>query len=77
MITTTLQQIIDERISFLKHEINWDENKQQVNESFHIQIHAIRFVDNKKIEYVESIIMLKKALMKNSKYVHECDRLFV
>ena len=77
MITTTLQQIIDERISFLKHEINRDENKQQVNESFHIQIHAMRFVDNEDIEYVESIIVPKKALMKNSKYVHECDRLFV
>ena len=77
MITTTLQQIINERISFLKHEINRDENKQQVNESFHIQIHAIRFVDNEEIEYVEPIILLKKALMKNSKYVHECDRLFV
>jgi hypothetical protein len=77
MITSPLQQIIDERISFLKYEINRDENKQHVNESFHIQIHAIRFVDNKEIEYVESIILLKKALRKNSKYVHECDRLFV
>jgi hypothetical protein len=74
MITTTLQQIIDERISFPKHEINRDENKQQVNESFHIQIHAMRFVDKEDIEYVESIILPKKALLKNSKYVHECDR---
>ena len=76
MITTTLQQIIDERISFLRHEINRDENKQQVNESFHKQIHALRFVDNEDIEYVESIIVPKKALMKNSKYVLEGDRIF-
>ena len=77
MITTTLQQIIDERISFLKHEINRDENKQQVNEPFHIQIHAMRFVDNEANQHVESIILPKKALMKNSKHVCEGDRLFV
>jgi hypothetical protein len=74
MITTTLQQIIDKRISFPKLETNRDENKQQVNESFHIQIHAMRFVDK---EDVETIILPKKTLMKNSKYVHEGDRLFV
>lgn len=74
MITTTLQQIIDKRISLPKPETNRDENKQQVNESFHIQIHAMRFVDK---ENVETIILPKKTLMKNSKYVHEGDRLFV
>jgi hypothetical protein len=74
MITTTLQQIIDKRISLPKPETNRDENKQQVNESFHIQIHAMRFVDK---EDVETIILPKKTLMKNSKYVHEGDRNFV
>lgn len=74
MITTTLQQIFDKRISFPKPETNRDENKQQVNESFHIQIHTMRFVDK---EDVETIILPKKTLMKNSKYVREGDRLFV
>ena len=73
MITTTLQQIIDKRISLPKPETNRDENKQQVNESFHIQIHAMRFVDK---EDVETIILPKKTLMKNSKYVLEGDRIF-
>ena len=77
MITTTLQQIIDKRISFPKPETNRDENKRQVNESFHIQIHAMRFVDKEDIEYVETIILPKKTLMKNSKYGHEGDRNFM
>jgi hypothetical protein len=69
----TLQQIIDERISFLKEQIN-PTNKPEVNKTFQIQIDAIRSVDD--IEKVESIIMQKKALLKNSKDVHESDRLF-
>jgi hypothetical protein len=70
----TLQQIIDERISFLKEQINQD-NKPEVNSTFQIQIDAIRSVDDD-IEKVESIIVQKKALLKNSKDVHEADRLF-
>jgi hypothetical protein len=72
-MTMTLQQIIDERISFLKEQINQD-NKPEVNKTFQIQIDAIRSVQD--IEKVESIIMQKKALLKNSKDVHESDRLF-
>jgi hypothetical protein len=41
----TLQQIIDERISFLKEQIN-PENKPQVNKTFQLQIEAIRSVDD-------------------------------
>jgi hypothetical protein len=41
----TLQQIIDERISFLKEQIN-SENKPQVNKTFQLQIEAIRSVDD-------------------------------
>jgi hypothetical protein len=70
----TLQQVIDERISFLKEQINL-ENKPEVNRTFQIQIDAIRSVDDD-IEKVESIILEKKALLKNSKDVHESDRLF-
>ena len=69
----SLQQIIDERISFLKEQIN-PNNKPEVNNTFQLQIDAIRSVDN--IEKVESIIMQKKTLLKNSKDVHESDRLF-
>jgi hypothetical protein len=70
---TTLQQIIDERISFLKEQINHG-NKPEVNSTFQLQIDAIRSVDD--IEKVEFIILQKKALLKNCKDVHESDRLF-
>jgi hypothetical protein len=73
MISTTLQQIIDERISFLKEQIN-HENKPEVNKTFQLQIDAIRSVDD--TEKVESIISQKKTLLKNSKDVLESDRLF-
>jgi hypothetical protein len=71
---TTLQQIIDERISFLKEQINYDENKPEVNSTFQLQIDAIRSVDDD-IELIEPIILQKKALLKNGKDVHESDRL--
>jgi hypothetical protein len=74
MVIVTLQQIIDERISFLKEQINQD-NKPEVNKTFQLQIDAIRSVDDD-IEKVEIIIKEKKALLKNSKDVDESDRLF-
>jgi hypothetical protein len=50
---TTLQQIIDERISFLKEQINHDENKPEVNKTFQLQIDAIRSVDDmEKVEFI-------------------------
>jgi hypothetical protein len=71
----SLQQIIDERISFLKEQIN-PQNKAEVNKTFQIQIDAIRSIDDDHdIEKIDSIIMEKKALLKNSKDVHEFDRL--
>jgi hypothetical protein len=73
MVIVTLQQIIDERISFLKEQINQD-NKPEVNSTFQVQIDAIRSVDD--IEKVEYIIKEKKALLKKSKDVHESDKLF-
>jgi hypothetical protein len=73
---TTLEQIIQERISFLKEQINHDdENKPEVNSTLQLQIDAIRSVNND-IEKAESIILQKKALLKNSKDVHESYRLF-
>ena len=73
MVIITPQQIIEERISFLKEQINHS-NKPEINSTFQIQIDAIRSVDD--IEKVESIIVQKKALLKNSKDVQETDRLF-
>jgi hypothetical protein len=73
---TILQQIINERISFLKEQINHEKNKSEVNKTFQIQIDAIRSVEDDDIEKVESIILQRKALLKNSKDVHESYRLF-
>jgi cyclopropane fatty-acyl-phospholipid synthase-like methyltransferase len=53
MVIVTLQKIIDERISFLKEQINL-ENKPEVSKTFHTQTDAIRSVDN--IEKVGCII---------------------
>ena len=72
MVIVTLQQIIDERISFLEEQIN-PSNKPEINSTFQIQIDAIRSVDD--LENVESLIKQKKELLKNSKDVKETDRL--
>ena len=72
----TLQQIIDERISFLKEQIN-PQNKAEENKAFQRQIDAIRPAVADDIEKVEVIIMEKKELLKDSKdVVCETDRLF-
>ncbi len=59
MVIITLQQIIDERVSFLKEQTNHG-NKSEVNKTFQIQIDVIRSVDD--VEKVEFIIKKKKAL---------------
>jgi hypothetical protein len=71
----TLQQIIDERISFLKEQIN-PQNKAEENKTFQWQVDAIRSAAADDIEKVEAIIMEKKELLKDSKDVYETDRLF-
>jgi hypothetical protein len=73
MVIVTLQQIIDERISFLKEQIN-PNNEPEVNSTFHLQIDAIWSIDD--LEKVEAVIVQKKNRLKNSKDVHESDRLF-
>jgi hypothetical protein len=72
MVITTLQQIIDERISFLKEQINQD-NKPEVNTTFQLQIDAIRSAAQD-LENVEVLIKQKKELLKNSKDIKETDR---
>lgn len=54
-----LQKVIDERVSFLKEQIN-PKNKPLVNRSFEIQIHAIRNADPEKIAFL--ILQKKKQL---------------
>ena len=75
MVIVTLQQIIYERISFLKEQINQD-NKPEVNSTFQIQIDVIRSAADD-LEKVEAIITQKKELLKNSKDIQETDRLLV
>ena len=70
----TLQQIIDERISFLKEQIN-PHNKQEENKAFQLQIDAIRSIDDYDIEEIDAIIAEKKALLKKSEDIYEFDRL--
>lgn len=71
----TLQQIIDERISFLKEQINPQTNAEE-NKAFQWQIDTVRSAVADDIEKVEVIIMEKKELLKDSKDVYETDRLF-
>ena len=74
MVIVTLQQIIDKKISFLKEQIN-PNNKPEVNNTFQIQIDAIRSAADD-LENVEVLIRQKKELLKNNKDVHESDKLF-
>jgi hypothetical protein len=73
MVIVTLQQIIGERISFLKEEISRN-NKPEANSTFQVQIDHWS-VDGD-IEKLESIILQKKTIFMNKKHVHETDRLF-
>ena len=71
----TLQQVVDERISFLKEQIN-PQNKAEENKTFQLQIDAIRSAAAAgDIEEVEAMIAEKKALLKSSKDIQEFDRL--
>ena len=74
MVIINLQQIIDERLSFLNEHIN-QENKPEANKTFQLQIDAIGSAADD-IEKVEFIINEKNALPKNSKDIHESERLF-
>jgi hypothetical protein len=74
MVIVTLQQVIDERISFLVEQINLN-NKPEINSTFQIQMDAIRTAAQN-LEQVDAMIMLKKTLLKNTKDVHESERLF-
>ena len=68
----TLERVVNERISFLKEQIN-PSNKPIVNRTFEVQIEAIRNADPEKIAYA---ILQKKVRLNNSKSVAEADMLF-
>jgi hypothetical protein len=74
MVIRTLQQVIDERISFLIEQIN-PNNKPEINSTYQIQIDTIRSAAQD-LEYVEPLIKQKKELLNNSKDIKETDRLF-
>ena len=73
MVIISLQQIIDEKISFLKEQII-PNNKPELNSTYHIQIDAIRSAAQD-LENVETLIKQKKELLKNSKDMQETDSL--
>jgi hypothetical protein len=73
MVIVTLQQIIDERISFLREQIN-PNNQPELNSTNQMQIDIIGSAADD-LEKVEAIIKQKKALLKNSKDIQETDRL--
>jgi hypothetical protein len=74
----TLQQVVDERISFLKEQIS-PRNKPEENKTFQLQMDAIRSAvaaaADHDIEVIEAIIAEKKALLKDSNDIYEFDRL--
>ena len=74
MVIITLSQLIGEKISLLKELMN-QQNKPQVNGTYQIQMDAIRSIDDYDMKKVESIILQKKELLKNSKDIQETERL--
>jgi hypothetical protein len=68
----SLEDVINERVSFLKEQIN-PKNKPVENKTFQLQIEAIRSAD---IEKVAFLILQKKTQLANCKDVHRADSLF-
>jgi hypothetical protein len=70
----TLSQIVDEKISLLQELMN-HKNRQEVNNTYQIQIDAIRAIDDYDLQKVESILLQGKEQLKNSKDIDETERL--
>jgi hypothetical protein len=70
----TLSQIVDEKISLLQELMN-HKNRQEVNNTYQIQIDAIRAIDDYDLQKVESILLQGKEQLKNSKDINETERL--
>ena len=70
----TLQQMIDDKISLLREQIN-PTNKPELNSTFQIQEEDAIRSTAQDLEGVESIIVQKKELLKNCKDMQETDTL--
>ena len=74
MVIITLNQLVEEKISLLKELIN-HKNKPKVNDTYQIQINAIRSIDDYDLQKIESIILQKKELLTISKDINETEKL--
>ena len=74
VIMMTLQQMIDDKISLLREQIN-PTNKPELNSTFQIQEEDAIRSTAQDLEGVESIIAQKKELLKNCKDMQETDTL--
>jgi hypothetical protein len=74
MVIITLSQPVEEKISLLKELMNRN-NRPEVNNTYQIQIDAIRSIDDYDIENVEFIINQRKELLKNSNDIQETEQL--
>jgi hypothetical protein len=67
-----LEKVINERISFLKEQIN-PQNKPLVNRAFQIQIETIRNADQERIAI---LILQKKKQLESTKDIHAIENLY-
>lgn len=74
VIMMTLQQMIDDKFSLLREQIN-PTNKPELNSTFQIQEEDAIRSTAQDLERVESIIAQKKELLKNCKDMQETDTL--
>ena len=71
-MSTVLDDVIRERISFLHEQIR-PENKAQVNATLQLQLEILQSAD---IEKLDRSILMRKTHLKQTKDVKEVDRLF-
>ena len=74
MVIITLSQLVEEKLSLLQEFMN-HKNRQEVNNTYQIQIDAIRSIDDYDLQKIESIILQKKELLIISKDIDETERL--
>ena len=67
-----LENAINERISFLKEQIN-PQNKPLVNKAFEVQIETLRNADTEKIAL---LILQRQKLLESAKSVDAIERLY-
>jgi len=67
-----LEKAINERISFLKGQIN-PQNKPLVNKAFEVQIETLRNADTEKIAL---LILQRQKLLESAKSVDAIERLY-